>query len=122
MLKVIDSGKTDYTINPPTQHNEFRIEYTTDSEREHIEVLLRALRIYADRSVRYQDSWQRYGALGAAFFAKDRANRIWDSLRRAVGFEHYNEEDALDIINSAVFCVRSARQKNYGGEFWPKDD
>lgn len=88
------------------------------SEREHADVLFRALEIYIDRSrKRGAEGWRRYGAKGAAFFIKDRANRIWDTvnIHRVV-----YSDDALDIVNYAVFVIRADKEDNYGGEFWPE--
>lgn len=87
------------------------------SEREHFDVLLRAMEIFSERRpLRGSEGWRRYGAKGAAFFIKDRANRIWDTIQihRMV-----YADDALDIINYAVFCIRAYEEDNYGGEFWP---
>jgi hypothetical protein len=72
--------------------------------------------IFENRLSLYGDGWRRYGALGAAFFLKDRANRIWLALRDR---KTMNVEDAQDLINTACFAIRSQMENNYGGEFWP---
>ena len=54
--------------------------------------------------------------MGAAFFVKDRSNRIWDALQANGKFM---EEDAVDIINYAAFALISQDEGNLGGEFWP---
>ena len=97
--------------------DQVKIILESQSERDHVDVFIRALNLYSQRRrERGNDGWRRYGYKGAAFFIKDRSNRLWDSvqLKRTI-----HENDVLDIMNYAVFCIRSHREDNYGGEFWP---
>jgi hypothetical protein len=78
--------------------------------------MLEALAIFAERNARYNDGWRKYGAYGGAFFVKDRAERIWESMKSG----NFNIEDALDLINLSAFTIRSEREGNHGGEYWKK--
>jgi len=91
--------------------------FESEAERAHFDILLRALQVHDERSSsRGTAGWRRYGYKGAAFFLKDRANRIWDTVQ--IHRTLYTD-DAIDIINYAVFAIRSKHEDNYGGEFWP---
>lgn len=97
--------------------NQIHISFDTDSERDQILVIMDALAIFSAKNDKYDDGWRAYGEYGAAFFLKDRSNRIW-RMMKAKGY--FNHEDALDLINLACFAIRSQRENNYGGEFWDR--
>jgi len=101
--------------------NGMEIKITCDTESEAIQVatVLKALDIFSTKNAKYKDGWTAYGSYGAAFFIKDRANRIWRMIK-----EHgeINEEDALDLINLCCFVIRSQQGNNFGGEFWDEED
>lgn len=97
----------------------YTIHCDNEQQAEHLMFMLDAFKIYVERSGPYQQSWESYGFNGAAFFLKDRANRVWRSCQNTRNFKR---EDALDAINSAVFAIRSQMRENFGGEFWPDDD
>ena len=93
--------------------------YDDADDQAHLKPIIQALKIYSGRRERYQSGWRRLGALGNAFFMKDRANRVWEALKNGPGCQSFNYEDCVDMINIAAFCYRSAHEENYGGEFWP---
>jgi hypothetical protein len=97
----------------------------TDAEKDQLEVLLEALRIYAERNEHYKDNWTRMGWRGMLVRVQERAERLWDSL-----WDHQTEltdsflpardgklDDALDLINFAAFTIRGVRAGNRDGEW-----
>lgn len=99
--------------------NFVKIIFSTESERQQILVVLEALAIFSNKNQQYQDGWQAYGSYGAAFFVKDRANRLWKSMKYRSRIKY---EDALDLINLSCFLIRSQRAGNTGGEYWGKGE
>lgn len=96
----------------------FTIEYDNETEAEQILVIIKALYIFSKKNKKYSDGWKCYGSYGAAFFIKDRANRIWRMMKAE---QKLNPEDALDLVNLAVFAIRSQDENNVGGEYWGDD-
>jgi hypothetical protein len=109
----------DMTQIGDTDAAEIRIKFDTKSDRDQALTVCQALGIFSEKNAKYNDGWRVYGTYGAAFFVKDRANRIWRMIK-----EHgtINEEDALDLINLCCFVIRSQRENNFGGEFWDPED
>lgn len=121
VVDVIEFSPNESTSGDPEDYQaKYTIFMHSDEEVEQMETMLEAYKIFLSRKVVYgEGGWKTYGAMGAAFFLKDRANRVWRSMRdRHV----INEDDALDLINIATFAVRSDREGNVGGEFWPDDN
>jgi hypothetical protein len=102
-----------------TTNESVTITFDTESEKQQVLTVLNALEIFSRKNADYDDGWKCYGSYGAAFFIKDRANRIWRSMK---GTLQINSEDALDLINLACFVIRSQTESNIGGEFWPEAD
>jgi hypothetical protein len=95
------------------------ITFDSPTERLQIVTVLKALEIFSKKNADYDDGWKVYGSYGACFFIKDRANRIWRSMKKK---HKFNPEDALDLINLACFAIRSQELESVGGEYWPEFD
>jgi hypothetical protein len=94
------------------------IDVDDPQDRVYIGILFDAISIYAERKAKRGGGWRRYGFNGAAFFLKDRANRVWDACRLRGTFER---EDAIDVLNYSIIAIMSLEENNFGGEFWPED-
>lgn len=94
----------------------WEVEVDTESEKSQMEVLLKAMEVYAERNIKYKDNWRRMGARGALIRIRERAERLWDSMWERPGPDM---DDAIDLINFAAFLVRSDTETTHGGEWWP---
>lgn len=92
--------------------------------REHAEILAQALRLYGERNEMYKDNWRRFGWRGCLFRVRERAERMWDALwdlpmeHRAGPKARAAEDDAIDLINFAVFTIRAIRSGDRDGSWW----
>lgn len=111
------------------------VHFDNPSERAQLEVLMEAAAIYAERNVEYKDNWKRMGWRGQLIRARERAERLWDSLWDEKSFTEFPRsdsvgasnqsivlrkklDDAFDLINFAAFLVRGVRDGNRDGEWW----
>lgn len=89
-------------------------------EIEQAMVFIEALKIYADRNVKYRDNWRRMGWRGLLIRIRERSDRLWDTFWSGVawkpdgvmdepGDRMIDADDALDLINFAAFFVRQTR-------------
>lgn len=101
------------------ESNRVTITFETESERIQVMTVLEALQIFSVKNQEYNDGWKCYGAYGATFFIKDRANRIWRSMKK---YQQFKREDALDLINICCFAIRSQMEGNLGGEYWTNEE
>ena len=107
------------------------LDYNDAALNAQAEVLCEALRVYAQRNIRYKDNWTRMGWRGMLVRVRERAERLWDSLWDAApidgpgdplpGAIHDHDkrlDDAIDLINFAGFLVRAVRAGNRDGSWW----
>lgn len=84
------------------------------------EIMLKALKVYDQRNVRYKDNWRRFGWRGCLFRIRERVERAWDDLwdydPDDVESMEYKIDDLIDMINFVVFAVRAVQGKNRDGE------
>jgi len=77
-------------------------------------VLMEALAKYAEREKQYGSMWKRYGCRDAADHCRSKAGRLDMAIYRMLkGGEDVNDgdiDDAIDLINYAVFFIRHARE------------
>jgi hypothetical protein len=79
-----------------------------DTNIEHVQAFIAALRIYDERRATRGDTWREGGVRDSALLAKVKAIRI----EAAVGYitdEKKREvvlDDALDLCNYGLFCAR----------------
>lgn len=100
------------------------------SNKEHMEVLDMAMRVYAERNAKYGDAWRRSGWRGTLTDLRRKIERAWTFLWHATPIPKPDEgearidvdpdhiDDLIDIINYAAFSVRAIKEGNrdgYGG-------
>jgi hypothetical protein len=87
----------------------------------HLQVLADAFTIYLERNESYKDNWRKMGWKGAIVRIKERADRLWDNLwdKPDAEIKPKDLDDAIDLINFAVFLVRGAGkgETNAGGSW-----
>lgn len=99
----------------------FTIHVESESEAIQLGCLLEALKIYAERNVKYKDNFQRMGWRGMLIRIRERAERLWDSAWSAEpGYPArdvppVDVDDAIDLINFACFFIRAVRYGNRDG-------
>jgi hypothetical protein len=95
--------------------NESSSDESVDAQRS---ILMDALDIYKQRNAQYHDSWKHSGWRGALFDMRKKVERAWKHLFNAPD-DYYSKEDEdelIDIINYAVFCIRAIREGNRDGK------
>lgn len=86
---------------------------------EQLDVMLDALRVFADRTAAYGEQWVESGALDNFGNARRKVRREMhlcssESAMAALGKD--GADDALDAINYLVFGVRNLRNANIDGQ------
>jgi len=104
---LVDVGGPDQTVF------EFQLPKMGQEEIEHFRVLLQALHKFSERETSYAGAWKDLGAKNNLARAYTKAlrliNTFWkrDDHPAAPNMEQL--DDAIDLINYAVFFVRQAR-------------
>lgn len=81
---------------------------TTDLEQ--ISVMLEAFQIFVQRNAKRHDLWKQFGWEDSALHIRSKAARVGLTLDPAVDLDPDDVlDDALDLINVAVFFVRNVR-------------
>ena len=108
------------------QGNPFSVtlNFDTVGEAEQAEMLVRALKVYAERNVKYRDNWRRKGWRGALFGARLALERAWDALwsaepGRTVSRNKtpHDVDDLIDTINYAAMTARLVEAGDRDGEW-----
>lgn len=81
----------------------YKSEDITDNHVEQFAVLAEALELFMERDAHHRSLWKEYGATDTAHHCKSKAMRL--NVEPA---EHL--DDAMDLINYAVFTVRNVRE------------
>ena len=89
----------------------------TDTNVEHLAVLLEAVEVHDERARKYADQWQRAGAFDNLRNARRKVNRQMGTLSTLsetdrVALAEGNDDDAIDAINYCAFAVRNMRLLN----------
>lgn len=93
-----------------------------EAVKEQFEILMEALKVYAERNKKYRDNWKRMGWRGQLVRVRERAERLWDefwnkpSVPLVIG--EYDVDDAIDLINFVGFLIRAIRAENRDGTWW----
>lgn len=78
----------------------------TESALEQAEVMLGALRIFAERNARYKDGWATAGWRGVLFDLRKKTERLWRQFWHGQ-LTIASVDDAYDLINFAAFFIRA---------------
>lgn len=81
--------------------------------QEHTDVLNEALKLYEQREQKYHGLWKEVGASDNSTLAKHKIERVKMATNGGVTPEDYID-DALDVINYAVFWIRNVRAGRLG--------
>lgn len=98
------------------QERKVTIRCSDHEELQHAESLAKAFRVFVNRSAQYGDAWRKGGTLGALAKARTKVDRQeavceqWDE-----GIEGIDTDDCLDLVNYAVFAMRSIEEGNIEG-------
>lgn len=92
----------------------------TPEVRKQLEVFVEALRIFESRNAAYGDVWMQYGALSNLLSVARKVDRTmeawWHDSPGELPVMHKDAlDDAIDLINYAVFFIRNARDGNVTG-------
>lgn len=100
----------------PDEHNFVNIEAMADP---HLEVLLKARRIYEERGRTRGEMWRGQGWRGALFNMKTCMERIWRAYWAADpdNLDEKAMDDVLDMINYAVFAYIMLEERNRDGNW-----
>lgn len=79
----------------------------TEEDVAQLGVMLRALEMFHRREEKYNGLWRKDGAIDSAFHAKHKATRVWSRALDMVAGADEDVEDAIDLINYAVFFIRN---------------
>lgn len=99
-------------IDPPVP-----VQINTTNESQAM-VLNRALDIFKERNETRRDAWMDAGSIGNLVEMRKKLDRLW------AAWENPTEKDvdeALDLINAAVFWIRCSEMGNISGG-WPWPD
>jgi len=84
----------------------------------HDDVLRESLNIFIDKNGKRQDSWKGAGWKGNLVEMRKKLDRLWAAWDSP---DQKDIDEALDLINAAVFYIRCVREKNPNGNWpWPK--
>lgn len=90
---------------------------------DHFMVLMEALQTFAERERNYNGVWRQYGALSNLLRSATKIDRLmevwWHNPDGAGALHKDGLDDAVDLINYAVFFMRTARDGNLFGS--PRD-
>ena len=90
-------------------------EMANESITKQHDVMHHALRIFRERNEKYKDLWKQYTPEDHALHIKSKAMRTIQSVTTGEPPEVI-EEDAMDLINYAVFLIRSVRGERSSGD------
>jgi hypothetical protein len=80
------------------------------TDRAQGEVLIEALEIFLERNAKRADLWKQFGWQDSALHLRSKALRIALALEKDLDIDPEDVlDDAIDIINYAVFFVRNVR-------------
>jgi len=105
-------GNGQAIIDPPIP-----VEVRTGDHSQAI-VLNRALDIYKERNATRHDAWMDAGAIGNLVEMRKKLDRLWAAWDDP---QEKDVDEALDLINAAVFWIRCAEMGNINGG-WPWPD
>lgn len=77
---------------------------SSDTDREHLSLLMEAFFIMRERNAKYHDLWKQYGAVDSYHHVTSKAARCQFYLE---GTE--DESDPFDLINYTGFMIRNIR-------------
>src|SRR5262245_15710455 len=107
------------------EDNEIKIVYKAGGGQppppglEHEMVLNEALNIFIDRNAKRADAWRDAGYKGNLVEMRKKLDRLWAVWEGPI--ESKDIDEALDLINAAVFYIRCVRDGNTNGIWpWPK--
>lgn len=82
-------------------------------------VLTRAMEIYEERNIKYEDAWKQSGWRGALFDARKKVERAWTHLFYADSVptgDPHDVDDLIDTINYCAFAIRAIEDGNRDGQ------
>lgn len=84
---------------------------------EHEMVLNEALNIFIERNGKRQDGWKEAGWKGNLVEMRKKLDRLWAAWDSP---DKKDIDEALDLINAAVFYIRCVKEDNKNGNWpWP---
>jgi hypothetical protein len=85
----------------------------TEENLAHLEILLEAAEIFKERDEQYRGLWRRFGWLDSLFHIRHKAFRLFRKVEEGdTGWSPKDTDNALDLINYAVFAIRNGRDGN----------
>lgn len=90
----------------------------TETNRAQLQIMLIALQVFSERDPKYHDLWKRRGWLGSLMHIDSKAARLMETFWKGTPGRMPmpdDVDDAIDLINYAVFFIRNLQANNEKG-------
>jgi hypothetical protein len=91
----------------------------SQEQLEHLSVLLSAFAVYVERNERHGSLWKKFGWMDSIVSVRGKAARCvqqWYGPQTLEGGPGADLDDAVDLINFAVFLIRNVQTNNKWGD------